>query len=385
MTDIRIAQLNMPPGMIDFSAGQPSLSLHPLTLLREAASDRLAGSESPFLAYGAEQGDGYFRIALAGFLSEHYGIPVEADQLFVTTGASMGLDLLCTLFTKAGDTIFVEEPSFFLALRILADHHLNIVSLPMDANGLIMETLEEELSRHRPVFLYSVPTFHNPSSVTLSAERRTQLVELSRNHDFFIIADEVYHLLNYRKTPPPPPMASFIGSNTVFSLGSFSKILAPGLRLGWIQAGPQLLDRLIRCGLLDSGGGLNPFTSAVVRSAIEMGLQQSQLAKLITTYTERKVALGAALREHLPDSVHFTDPDGGFFTWLVFPEGVDSAKMLSDARRNNVGYLPGIKFSSAKKLNNCARLCFAYFDVPELEEGARRLGEAFESYLLSRK
>jgi DNA-binding transcriptional MocR family regulator len=371
----------MPPDMIDFSAGQPSPSLLPLALLREAAADRLSGHDAPFLAYGAEQGDGYFRTALAGFLSEHYGIPVEADQLFVAAGASMGLDLLCTLFSRAGDTIFVEEPSFFLALRIFSDHHLKIVSLPMDADGLIPAALEEELIRHRPVFLYSVPTFHNPSSITLAAERREQLVALSRKYDFLIVADEVYHLLNYAAAAPAPPMASYIDSNTVLSLGSFSKILAPGLRLGWIQGGPPLVKRLSGCGLLDSGGGLNPFTSALVRSTIEMGLLHTQLATLKKTYTKRKIALCKALKTYLPDTVRFIEPDGGFFVWLAFPEEIDTKHMLAKARRQHVGYLPGVKFSSLGKLKNCARLCFAYFDIPELEEGARRLGNVVEEYM----
>jgi len=373
MNDPRIAQLNLPPGMIDFGVGQPGPSLLPLMLVRKAAANRLDGNDPSFLAYGTNQGDGYFRAVLADYLSEHYHIAADSDQLFVTSGASMGLDLLCTMFARPGDTIFVEEPSYFLALRIFADHHLNVISLPMDSSGLNIEALEENLIRHSPVFLYTIPTFHNPSSVTLGAERRKQLVELSRKHNFLVIADEVYHLLNYG-AEPPPPMASLIDSNTVLSLGSFSKILAPGLRLGWIQTAPQLLKRINDCGLLDSGGGLNPFTSAVVHSAIEMGLQQSQLTTLKTTYTERKTALGKALREYLPNSITFVEPDGGFFIWLVFPEGVDTQQMLAEARRQNVGYLPGVKFSSSSKLKNCARLSFSYFDVPELEEGARRLG-----------
>lgn len=379
--DPRIAQLNLLPGMIDFGVGQPSPSLLPLVLLRKAAANRLNGTDAAFLAYGAEQGNGFFRTALAGFLSEHYRFPVEPDQLFVTAGASMGLDLLCTLFARPGDTIFVEEPSYFLALRIFADHHLKIISLPMDADGLVVDALEEKLSRHKPVFLYTIPTFHNPSSVTLGAARREQLVELSRKYNFLIIADEVYHLLNFAPGAPPSPLAGFVDSDTVLSLGSFSKILAPGLRLGWIQTGPRLLKRIIGCGLLDSGGGLNPFASALVCSTIEMGLQQSQLTTLITTYTERKVALSHALKEYLPDTVQFIEPGGGFFIWLVFPEGVDTEQMLPAARRENVGYLPGIRFSSARKLKNCARLSFSYFDVPELEEGAGRLGLVIKEHM----
>ena len=379
--DPRIAQLNLPPGMIDFGVGQPSPSLLPLKLLRKASANRLNRNDASFLAYGAEQGNGFFRTSLAGFLSEHYRFPVEADHLFVTAGASVGLDLLCTLCARPGDTIFVEEPSYFLALRIFADHHLKIISLPMDADGLIVDALEEKLTRHKPVFLYTIPTFHNPSSVTLGAARREQLVELSSKYNFLIIADEVYHLLNYASGALPPPIASFVDSDTVFSLGSFSKIMAPGLRLGWIQARPKLLKRLSGCGLLDSGGGLNPFTSALVCSAIEMGLQQTQLATLVSIYTERKVALSNALKEYLPDAVQFIEPGGGFFIWLVFPEGVDTQQMLAAARGKNVGYLPGVKFSSDRKLKNCARLSFSYFDVPELEEGVRRLGLVIKDHV----
>ena len=383
MNDIPIAQLNLSPGMIDFGIGQPGPALLPLAMLRNVAAIRLEGNDASFLAYGAEQGNGYFRAALAAFLAEHYHIPVGADQLFVTTGVSTGLDLLCTLFARPGDTIFVEEPSYFLALRIFADHHLKIVSLPMDENGLIIQAVEERLSRHKPVFLYTVPTFHNPFSITLAADRRKQLVELSRKYDFLIIADEVYHLLSYAAEPPPPPMAKYIASDTVFSLGSFSKIMAPGLRLGWIQTGPRLLNRIIGCGLLESGGGLNPFTSALVCSAIEMGLQDDQLKTLITTYTERKNALSKALKKHLPESVRFIEPDGGFFIWLVFPEGVDTQQMRVEARRKNVGYLPGVKFSSRRGLKNCARLSFSYFDIPQLEEGAKRLALVIKKQMKS--
>ena len=380
MTDPRIAQLNLPPGMIDFGVGQPSPALLPLALLKEAAVSRLDENNPSFLAYGANQGDGYFRAALAHFLGKHYHTTVDADHLLVTSGASMGLDLLCTLFARPGDTIFVEEPSYFLALRIFADHHLNIVCIPMDEDGLIIEVLEKELKRHDPKFLYTIPMFNNPSSITLGTDRRKQLVELSRRHNFLIIADEVYHLLTFGKEPPPPPMASFIDSGTVLSLGSFSKILAPGLRLGWIHTGTRLLKIINDCGLLDSGGGMNPFTSAVVRSAIEMGLQQSQLTTLIATYSERKAALSHALREYLPNTVQFVEPDGGFFIWLVFPENIDTKRMLKAARQKNVGFLPGVKFSSRNGLHHCARLSFSYFDIPELEEGARRLANIFNAY-----
>ncbi len=380
MDTFRTAQLNIPPEMIEFGAGQPSPRLLPLTLLKEAAAHRLGSRDDSLLAYGAEQGDGYFRLALAGFLSAHYQIKVDFDDLFITAGASQGLDLTCTLFSRPGDTIFVEEPSYFLALRIFADHGLNVVSLPMDEHGLIVYALEEKLSRHKPAFLYTIPTFHNPSSVTLAADRRERLVELSRRYKLLIVADEVYHMLSYSDAPPMP-LASHIDSSSVLSLGSFSKIMAPGLRLGWIQGSARLLKHFTGCGLLDSGGGLNPFTSGIMRSAIENGLLKNQLTTLKTAYSQRKTALADALRDNLPDAVRFVEPGGGFFIWLEFPDRIDTNHLLAAAFEKNVGFLPGVKFSAQNGLKNYARLSFSFYEVPQLEKGARRLGRVIEAYL----
>ena len=380
MDHLQTAQLNLAPDMIEFGAGQPSPSLLPLKLLRQAAESRLGHDDVSYLAYGVEQGDGLFRQVLAEFLSGHYQMRVDGDDVFITGGASQGLDLVCTLFSRPGDTILVEEPSYFLALRIFADHGLNIVSLPMDGQGLIIEAVAEKLQQIKPAFLYTIPTYHNPAGVTLAAERRIRLVQLSRQHNFPIVADEVYHLLNYRAAPPPP-LASHIQSSQVISLGSFSKIMAPGLRLGWILAESSVLKRFCGCGLLDSGGGLNPFTSGVMRSAIELGLLEKQLVHLKSVYSQRKTVLFDALRKRLPDSVRFVEPDGGFFIWLEFKDGIDTLELLAASRRHNVGFLPGVKFSGQKGLSNFARLSFAYYEVPQLEEGARRLGEAMREHI----
>lgn len=379
MNDLRTAQLNLPPDMIELGAGQPSPRVLPREFLRQAAEHRLAVSDAAYLAYGAEQGDGFFRSALASFLSEHYHMRVESESLFITGGASQGLDLICTLFSKPGDTIFVEEPSYFLALRIFADHGLKVVSLPMDEQGLVPDTVEKNLQRQKPTFLYTIPTFHNPSSITLAADRRTKLAQLSQEYDFLIVADEVYQLLNY-ESDPPSPLAAYIDGNSVISLGSFSKIMAPGLRLGWIQAGRATLEGLTGCGLVDSGGGLNPFTSGVMRSAIELGLLQRQLENLKKVYRQRKAALSEALKKHLSDTVTFIEPEGGFFIWLEFEKTVDTVKLLAIARQHRVGFLPGIKFSGRNGLSNYARLSFAYFDTPELEKGAKRLAAALNDY-----
>jgi len=372
MTTFSSVQKEIPAGMIDLAIGQPSPWLLPVEAMAKAAAHCTGHPDCVLLAYGAEQGDGHFRVALSKFLGKIYVQPIDAAQLLVTNGASQAIDLICTLFSKAGDTIFVEEPTYFLARKIFADHQLKPVSLPMDADGLIVEALEEELKRTRPAFLYTIPTYHNPTSVCLSASRREKLVELSRRHDIMVVADEVYHPLSYTSAPPPPLAVSCVSAK-VISLGSFSKILAPGLRLGWLQAAPALVERIVQCGLLDSGGGLNPFTSGVVRSAMELGLMDENLTLLKETYSRRMQTMGAALRSRLPASARFIDPAGGFFIWLSLPEGTDTLDLLAKAKSRNVEFMPGSKFSSRQGLKNCLRLSFAYYDTPELLEGVERL------------
>ncbi len=366
------SDFNIPAGMIDLSIGQPGMSLLPLAALAQAAEHCLSQNNPYILAYGAEQGNWYFRGALAGFLSEAYNFSVDPDHLFTTAGASQGLDLVCRLFTQPGDTVFVENPTYSLALRIFADHRLNVVGLPMDEDGLITEALEERLTRERPVFFYTIPTFHNPTSRTLSAARREKLVQLSLDYKFKVVADEVYQLLAYT-TAPPPPLAKYTEYETVISLGSFSKILAPGLRLGWIQTHPALMARLINNGLIYSGGGLNPFTSAIVQSAIELGLLADQLSHLKKIYLQRKNALNSALRKNLCDLVSFVDPGGGFFTWLRLPQDLDAEKLQPEANKHHVNFLPGSKCSPRRDLKNYLRLSFAYYEASDLKEAVTRL------------
>jgi 2-aminoadipate transaminase len=375
---MQITQLDIASKMINFGIGQPAVSLIPLELIRRAADHRLSMDDGAILQYGIEQGNGYFRTALATFLSRMYATHVPADHLFVTAGASQALDLICAHFTRPGDTIFVEEPTYFLALRIFADRHLHIVSLPTDEKGLRLDALEEQLKRQTPAFLYTVPTYHNPSGVTLCTARRQQLAHLSRLKGFLVVADEVYHLLSYTAAPPPP-MPVFDTEATILSLGSFSKILAPGLRLGWIQGQPYLLKKLITSGLLESGGGLNPFASSVVQSVLELGLQDAHLAHLKAVYADRAAALYTALKSHLPPAITFNEPEGGFFIWLRLPEEADSETLQAGARQQNIDFQPGIKFSGRRALKNYLRLSFAYYDSEVLKNGAKSLGQLLES------
>jgi DNA-binding transcriptional MocR family regulator len=363
--------------MIDLGLGDPNPSLFPIDVLRRAAEERFQQGDTSFLQYGIEQGDGYFRLALAGFLSRNYAMPMQPENFFVTAGVSSALDLLCTVFTQAGDTIFVEEPTYFLAPKIFADHRLNIVPIPTDENGLKVEAVEQRLTRYKPKFLYTIPIHHNPSGATLTEARRAKLIELAQQYDFLIVADEVYQLLTYRGQVPPS-FAKYIHLENIISLGSFSKILAPGLRLGWIQTHPQNIQRLVASGLLDSGGGMNPFTSAVVRGVIESGDLDRHIQKLTTTYRPRLLKMDSMLKQHLP-VVTYTAPQGGYFFWLRLPEQMDATELRKQAKSYNVGIRQGALFSCDNGLRNYIRLCFAYYDEEQIEEGILRLRKCFES------
>jgi len=368
---LQTTALNIPEGMIDFGAGQPSLSLLPIEALQRAADHCLRKGNPELLAYGTEQGDGYFRRALSEFLTRRYATVVNEDHLFVTCSASQALDLICTRFTKHGDTIFVEQPTYFLALLVFRDHGLNVVGIPVDNQGMRIDALEEALMRHRPVLVYTIPTFQNPSAVTLSAERRARLIALSQQHNFLVVADEVYHLLDF-DSARPAPLASFSETGRVLSLGSFSKICAPGLRLGWIQTGADHIATLNTSGLVESGGGLNPFTSGVMRSMLELGLQDTCLDHLRAVYRTRCATLCEAVRHHLPTAA-FVEPEGGFFVWIALPEGRTASSLLKEARTKGVSFQPGRRFGSHAGLDRFLRLSFAYYEETELVEGVRRL------------
>ena len=374
--------ISIPEGVIDLGWGHPSPRLHPVATLRRAAEIALTDGAPVPLQYGATQGYGPLLHSLAGFLSaqESYTAPVSPGELFLTAGASQAIDHATTLFTRAGDTVFVEEPTYYLIQSIFEDHGLNVVGVPTDKDGLRMDALEamlESPDTPRPSMLYIIPTYQNPSGSVLPSDRRRKLVELAQRHGFLVIADEVYNLLHYGE-PPPPPIASFDTSEEgcVLSLGSFSKILAPGLRSGWIQARPPLIQRFANAGLTISGGGLNHFTSTLVHAVLEHGMLEDNIARLRRTYAERVVAMTVALQERLGDAVEFTAPGGGYFFWLTFTDGTNTDELLPAAQEHGVNYRPGTAFSASGAFTNAVRLAFALYEPDMLAEGIRRLAAA---------
>ena len=280
---------------------------------------------------------------------------------------------MCSHFTRPGDTVFIEEPTYFLAHQIFTDHGLELVGIPMDGQGMRMDAFEEALQHHRPRLVYTIPSYHNPTGVTLSGERRRRLAELSRRHDFIIAADEVYQLLNYLDQPPPA-MGTLCQQGNVLSLGSFSKIMAPALRLGWIQASPALMDHIMTIGFVNSGGSINHFTSQVMREAIDMGLQQALLEELRDAYRRRLTAMDEALHQHLDGLATWQRPGGGYFFWLELTGNADATALKSRAAEFKTGFQPGPVFSCGDGFQAFLRLSFAHYRSDEIRAGISRLG-----------
>jgi DNA-binding transcriptional MocR family regulator len=365
-----------PPGTINLGIGQPSADLLPVDLLRQATAAFFENAEPIELNYGVLQGDERFLDSLAGFLTEGYGSTADSDGLFVTAGNSQAIDLVSTVFSNPGDTVFVEEPSYFLAFQIFRDHGLNIVGIPIDDDGLCVDALQQELSSTKPAFVYTIPSYHNPGGQCTTDARRRQIVELAETHDFRIVADEVYQLLYYFDEPQPA-YGTMTRSDRVLSLGSFSKILAPGIRLGWIQSSEASRRKILSSGFVSSGGSINHLGSHFVRHAIDLGLLNPHVEKLKRAYRGRVEAMDDALHKYFDGLAEWRRPDGGYFFWLRFDESVDTTPLREKAREHETGFQAGATFSSKGQLSNFLRLSFAHYNEDDIREAIVRMRPLF--------
>lgn len=367
---------------VNFKVGQPAPSMLPLDKIRKAAADKFSQTDPMLLQYGHIYGYPKFRASLAKFLTRRYEAEVDPEKLMVTNGNTGAITLICSLFTKAGDLVFAEEPTYFLAKSIFNDFNLNCVQIPMDEHGVDVELLEKKLeSGQVPKMMYVVTTCHNPTGRTLIAERRAKLAELSNKYQFYLVCDEVYQLLAFPGVEVPPPMFTYDKHGTILGLGSFSKILAPALRVGWIQAHESVLKKIAGCGQLDSSGGLNPVSFGIVHSAIDLGLQDEHLDETTGILAKRYKVLESALVEFMPLGVTFERPQGGYFVLVSLPQGQKAADLLDIAVANKVRFLPGTSFGES--MQNRLRLSFSFYDPEDLRVGAERLGKAINEFWAS--
>ena len=370
--------------VIDLAWGHPSDNLHPLNDLKPAIDEIFSNKEISALQYSGYQGYGPLIHSLSQYLSEEtsYTKTINPEEMYIGYGASHGLDLACTLFTGNGDTVLVEEPTYYLVRQILIDHRLNIVGVPTDSEGMQVENLEQIIQSYkgRVKLLYLIPSFHNPMGSVMSHGRRDEIIKLAQKYEFLIAADEAYHLLYYGDIPPPT-MATLDESNKgcVVSLGSFSKILAPGIKLGWVQSNPNLVDKFTNSGANFSGGN-NNFAGAIVDIAIRKGILSKHVNFLRHTYESRLKVMSTTLETHIPDA-KFLIPQGGYYFWIRFPDKIDTLVLEKFALNEGVALRPGVAFSGGKLFSNCIRLCFALSDIDDISEGIYRLGKAYSRYI----
>ena len=379
-----ILQLFERPGIIELTWGHPDPALLPVAALSRASTTALNQYGSDAMQYGHPAGPGPLLEWLAERIGRQEQRAPDLDEIMTTGGISLGLDQLLTSLVVPGDTVLVESPTYHLAVRILRDHKLNLVPVPCDQDGLRLDAVEETLARLKTVgerasALYLVPTFNNPTGRSLADERRQGLVDLAATEGFLIIEDDVYRELAY-DGPAPASLWSLGKPGTVARLGSFSKTLGPGLRLGWLTAGPELVQRIINGGLLDSGGGINHYTALVVAVLCAAGDYDSNLAVLHHSYRARRDTLVTTLQQHLPPTCTVHTPGGGFFVWVELAPGIDSRALLPLAERAGVSFFPGAGFHLDGGSQSGLRLAFSLYQPEALAEAARRLGAAAHDF-----
>lgn len=371
-------QLSIKPGVLDLTWGQPDPKLFPVADMQRASQIALQEFGADMLAYGADAGAGPLLAYLARRIERQEGRALNPDQIMLTGGNSDALDQICTHFTEAGDTVLVEAPTYHLAVRILRDHHLDIVPVETDADGLRVNVLQETIAELKragktPKFLYTIPTFHNPTGANLDEARRRGLIKIAAAEHLLIVEDDVYRELSYNG-PALPSLWSQAPEGVVLRMGSFAKSLAPGLRLGWLTGKGEHIRRMAAGGLRDSGGGINHFAAMTVAVFCREGMYDAQIEKLRAVYRARRDALCDALEREFPDAT-FQRLGGGFFIWMNLPGQLDTQLLRARAQEQGVDYLHGGRFFLDNRATSALRLAMTLYEPDELREAVRRLGK----------
>ena len=359
------------PGIVSLAGGLPSPDTFPVEAMREATARVLRDAPREALQYAASEGFAPLREWVAEHLAEQ-GMRVDAEQVLITTGSQQGLDLVGKVLIDAGSTVAVEAPTYLGALQAFAPYEPEVVTVPCDDDGPLPEALQVARGAR---FLYMLPNFQNPSGRCMSEGRRAALVGAARAQGLPIVEDNPYGDLWF-ETAPPPLLASRWPEGTVY-LGSFSKVLAPGLRLGYVVApkamSPKLLQAKQAADLHTPG-----FNQRVVFEVIRNGFLRDHVPTIRARYKAHRDAMRAALEAHMPAACRWRVPVGGMFFWVELPEGMDAAALLPQAVERGMAYVPGAAFFASDPKANTLRLSFVTVAPAEIERGVRLLGEVLK-------
>ncbi|ASJ01701.1 aminotransferase [Thermococcus gorgonarius] len=370
--------------VISLAGGLPAPETFPVETIKKIAVEILEKHADKALQYGTTKGFTPLRLALARWMEKRYGIPISKVEIMTVAGSQQALDLIGRVFIDPGDIIVVEAPTYLAAIQAFKYYDPQFISIPMDDDGMRVDILEEKLEElrrqgKRVKIVYTVSTFQNPMGVTMSVERRKRLIELASEYDFLIVEDGPYSELRY-SGKPVPPIKHFDHEGRVIYLGTFSKILAPGFRVGWVAAHPHLIRKMeIAKQSIDLC--TNTFGQTIAWKYVEEGHLDEHIPKIIEFYKPRRDAMLEALEEYMPDGIRWTKPEGGMFVWVTLPEGIDTKLMLEKAVSKGVAYVPGEAFFVHRDVKNTMRLNFTYVPEDKIREGVKRLAETVEEEL----
>lgn len=367
-------------GSIPLFAGHPSHDLLPIAGVQRAVEAVWRGGNvTRLFDYGDEHGNPQLIDFLVERLNRVESLGISRDNLMIIGGSTWGVDMICDQLTQAEDVVLVDAPSYRDALHIFRDHHLDIRDIPIDDGGVIVEVMERTLlalagEGRVPKFYYVVPNFQNPTGITMSEARRRAIIELSRRYGFAIVEDDVYYDIRFGDDLPPSFYALADGEN-VLRMGTFSKTLAPGLRMGWLIAPAKRIVGFVGSGVLTMGGGANPFSAAIVAEYCRSGEWEAHLAWLRGQYKQRRDIALAALDAAMPAGVNYTRPSGGYFIWLRLPPAVAVADLAERARQEDVYFAPGTGFYfNPEDGAHHLRLSFSFVPLDDLRGGIEILG-----------
>jgi DNA-binding transcriptional MocR family regulator len=371
------------PGIISFAGGFPDSAMFDVDGIREASNAALAQDPGAALQYGATEGFGPLREQLAHFMRQKGAQDVAPEQLIVTTGSQQALDLLGKTLISPGDKVIVEGPTFLATIQCFRLYGAELISAPIDGNGVQIDKLEQLIAEHKPKFVYLIPTFGNPSGAMLSAERRKRVLELAVQYNTLIVEDDPYGDLYFGEAPPPSLLAmspQVSGSRELLvHCGSLSKVLSPGLRVGWMIAPDELLAKATMCKQF-SDAHTSTFAQATAAQYLKAGRMPATLDKVRSVYAKRAQTMGDALRSDLGDVVSFVQPQGGLFVWarLTGAGGkvADGNAYAKRAIEQGVAFVPGSPFFCANPDHATFRLSFATVGEDKILEGVSRLAKA---------
>ena len=371
------------PGIISFAGGFPDPALFDVEGIRMASEQALRDNPGPVLQYGATEGWNPLREALSAHMAKK-GIAARPEEIITTTGSQQALDLIGKTMIDPGDKVIVEGPTFLATIQCFRLYGANVIGAPIDADGVKVDALEKLIALHKPKLVYLVPTFGNPSGAMLSLARRKRVLELAAKYKVLVVEDDPYGELYFGQSVedrPPPSMLALSdqvpGSREwIAYCGSFSKVLSPGLRVGWMIAQPQLLANAVMCKQFSDAHTSN-LTQAIAAQYLSLNRMDAALAVVRKTYAERAQTMADCLRKDLGDAITFSQPQGGMFFWtrLTAP-GADAAEFAKRAIEKGVAFVPGAPFYATDVDRATLRLSFATADVGKIVEGVGRLGRA---------